>query len=332
MDSNRSTQNQLFSKLYSEHSPKMMRLCKYYALSSSDAEDILHDAFIKVIQHFESCRDQQNPEAWIKRITINTALERLRKKRIFQDIDTENVQSPDDVVDNVSNEISVVDLMDKYHLTSTDVYNIVEKLPYTFKITFILYYREGFSHKEISAQIGITEKSSRANLAKSKKLIRDLLNKKLRRKYASYSSYILLTLSENDCIFLTSEHEKTWSAIVNKTPAPFRGMKFSMSKIFIYTGYVIFLGILIFIFYPEKSEKQENEIIISSEKYNSDIPQPNVNMDSYSSDSSLTAKSKEPERIERKTTSQPVEEDSTVTDTIIHRHTITVKKTIIINQ
>lgn len=332
MDNTRSTQNQLFSKLYSEHSPKMMRLCKYYALSSSEAEDIFHDAFIKVIQHFESCRDQQNPEAWIKRITINTALERLRKKKIFQHIDTDNVQSPDDVQDNVSSEITVVDLMDKYHLTSTDVYNIVEKLPYTFKITFILYYREGFSHKEISAQMGITEKSSRANLAKSKKLIRDLLNKKLRRKYATYSSCILLTLSENDYIFLTSEHDKIWSSLVNKSPAHFRGMKFSMAKVFIYTGYVIFLGILIVIFFPEKSEKKENGVNLSIEKSNSDIPKPNVSMDSYFPDSTLTIKQQKPERNERKITSLPVEEDSTVTDTIVHRHTVTIKKTIIINQ
>jgi predicted DNA-binding protein YlxM (UPF0122 family) len=101
-------------------------------------------------------------------------------------------------------ENAVDDLIDKYGLTSSDIYEIVNNLPYTFKITFLLYYHEDYSHQQIANQLSITEKSSRANLAKARKMLRNILNEKLRKKHPEYSLFILLLFPRDE-----------WKAFVN---------------------------------------------------------------------------------------------------------------------
>jgi RNA polymerase sigma factor (sigma-70 family) len=73
----------LFSKLYSDYAQKMRRLCMHYSSCESEADDLFHDAFFKVMKNYDDCRDKDNPGGWIKRITINTAMERFRKKKYF---------------------------------------------------------------------------------------------------------------------------------------------------------------------------------------------------------------------------------------------------------
>ena len=57
-----------------------MGVCLRYAKSYDEAEDILHDGFIKVFQSLKSFRFEGSFEGWMRRVVVNTALERFRSK------------------------------------------------------------------------------------------------------------------------------------------------------------------------------------------------------------------------------------------------------------
>lgn len=340
MDQECNIQNQFVSKLYQEYSEKMMRVCQYYASASDEARDIFHDGFLKVIQNLDHCRNQQNPEAWIRKIMINTALERIRKKKIFKEIDQDNLQSPDPQEDISNKQPTVAELIDRYHLTSTDVYKIVEKLPYTFRLTFILYYREGYSHKEISDQMGIAINSSRANLARSKKLIRERLNRQLRKKYPEYSAVLLLLLTENDFELIAGEHEKNWGTMVNhqkRLTSKGKFVSFSRSGFRIGIGIISGISVIVLFLALKPLKNSDNDYSIPPKKPVITNFKESGEKSMYTKDNPATSRKNDPEVKAGKSNSkheivQVVEKDTVTTDTTVQHQTVIVKKTIVINK
>ena len=68
--------------LYDSHAPSLLSLCFRYCGNRDDAEDILHDGFIKIIQHIHGfkVRSDGSLEAWMRRIMVNTSLNFLRAR------------------------------------------------------------------------------------------------------------------------------------------------------------------------------------------------------------------------------------------------------------
>ena len=70
-------------QLYEEHYPQMMGVCLRYANNEQDALDILQEGFIKIFDNISKFKFQGSLEGWMKRIVINTALEKYRKEKVF---------------------------------------------------------------------------------------------------------------------------------------------------------------------------------------------------------------------------------------------------------
>lgn len=150
-------------QLYKMFSAKMFAVCIQFSKDRAEAEDNLQDGFIKIFHSLGQYTGKGSFEGWMKRIFINTALEKFRKNRPLQlveelpDIETEEIE------ENV--------IIPEEILTG-----FVDQLPEKYRFVFNLYVAEEMSHKEIAALAGITEGTSKSNLARA----RDILKRKVK--------------------------------------------------------------------------------------------------------------------------------------------------------
>ncbi len=151
-------------KLYEEYYSKMMGVCLRYSNNPEDARDILHEGFIKVFKNVSKYNPGTSLNAWIKRIMINTSIDYYRKRvrRRTEDLDTVRDKQTGDA-DAIS------------QISKKEIMRAVQDLSPAYRTVFNLYVVEGFSHKEIAEQMGITESTSRSNLVKARIKLKEVL-------------------------------------------------------------------------------------------------------------------------------------------------------------
>jgi len=148
----------------------MFGLCLQYASNYDDACDILQDGFIKVYRKLEQFSGKGSFEGWVRRIMINTALERYRSQLHLYPL-TENTFSGD--------ELLYEEVFEK--LSADDLIKLVQELPPRYRMVFNMYAIEGYPHKEIAGILGIKVGTSKSNLSRA----RDILQKKVKKYYNS---------------------------------------------------------------------------------------------------------------------------------------------------
>lgn len=148
------------SQIYKLYASKLFSLCLKYSNSYVDAEDTLQDAFITIFKKIEQYRHQGSFEGWIKRITINTALQKYRKEGVF-DLVNENQ------IEDVSVEIDDDDIAIDFLL------KIIQELPDRYRLVFNLYVLDGYSHNEIAEMLNINVGTSKSNLARARMILKE---------------------------------------------------------------------------------------------------------------------------------------------------------------
>ncbi len=154
-------------RLYALYSKKMFGVCLRYAANYEEAQDVLQDGFIKVFQNLSSFKWKGSLEGWIRRIMVNTAIEKYRGKMYhlsMEEIANEEI--------SINNHHQATDI-----LHAKDILALVQKLPVQYRLVFNLYALEGFSHKEIGDILKISESTSRSNLTRARMILKDKLNK-----------------------------------------------------------------------------------------------------------------------------------------------------------
>ena len=156
-----------FDELYRNYSGLVFGICLRYTRNRAEAEDLLQDCFIKVIQKIDDFGFKGSFEGWIRRIAVTTALNKLRadKQMMVSEID-ENLVLVDD-----SESASVAS-----KLNADQLVEIINSLPVGYKTVFNLYVVEGYRHKEIADMLGCSENTSKSQLLKAKKAIIERLN------------------------------------------------------------------------------------------------------------------------------------------------------------
>ena len=148
----------------------MFGLCLQYANNYDDACDILQDGFIKVFRKLEQFTGKGSFEGWIRRIMINTALERYRSQLHLYPLTEGTINSEGMMYEEVFSKLSGDDLL-----------KLVQELPPRYRMVFNMYAIEGYAHKEIAEMMGITVGTSKSNLSRA----RDILQKKVKRHFDS---------------------------------------------------------------------------------------------------------------------------------------------------
>lgn len=151
-------------KLFELYYARMLSICLRYARNREDAKDLLQEGFIKVFNNIESFDFQGSLIGWMKKIMVNNAIDKYRqqhKEPFMVDInDVYDVGIPEEVHQQMNRDALL---------------KMIQELPHGYRTVFNLYVIEGYSHKEIGKKIGISEGTSKSQLAKA----RNLLKKKL---------------------------------------------------------------------------------------------------------------------------------------------------------
>lgn len=151
-------------RLYETYSSKMYGLCYRYVKDSMEAEDILVTAFMKVFDKIEQFKNEGSFEGWIRRIVVNEALTHLRRNRsMYLETELEQADREPDY-DRLSD-----------HLEAEDLMNMIQELPTGYRIVFNLYAIDGYSHKEIAEQLGISENTSKSQLSRARTYLQKML-------------------------------------------------------------------------------------------------------------------------------------------------------------
>jgi len=160
-----------FEALYKLYADKMFAVCRYYTKDYTEAEDILHEGFIKVFESITKFKNTGSFEGWIRRIMVNTALEKFRKNNKMHFVSDDNINIDDTKIVNVESEISAKEL-----------FEMINELTPKYKMVFNLFALEGYSHKEISQMLGISEGTSKSNLARARIILKEKVEKNYRIK------------------------------------------------------------------------------------------------------------------------------------------------------
>ena len=142
---------QAAEKIYQIFSAKMFALCLRFSKDRADAEDTLQDGFIKIFTSIGQYTGKGSFEGWMKRIMINTAMEKFRKNPPLQ------------IVEELPEEVSIPEEV---------LADFVNQLPERYKMVFNLYVIEEMSHKDIAALLGINEGTSKSNLARAREILK----------------------------------------------------------------------------------------------------------------------------------------------------------------
>ena len=148
-------------ELYNKYSRILFGICLRYSPNYAEAEDNLQDAFHTIFKKVEQYKGKGSFEGWIKRVTVNTVLQKYRKQRSFEIVSEEQVADEADL-DIDSEEIPLDYLL-----------KIIQELPDRYRLVFSMYVMDGYQHKEIAELLGISDGTSKSNLARARIILKN---------------------------------------------------------------------------------------------------------------------------------------------------------------
>ncbi len=149
-------------QLYRKYASVLFGLCLKYSRNKTEAEDNLHDSFLTIFDKIGQFKFKGSFEGWIKRITVNTVLQKYRKDQ-YLNLVTDNLEEEQDA-DYEYPDIQLSTLL-----------QYVQELPTKYRLTFNLYVLDGYTHKEISELLGTSQGTSKSNLFRAKKILKEKL-------------------------------------------------------------------------------------------------------------------------------------------------------------
>jgi len=151
--------------LYDKFQGKMLVVCVRYVKDRDVAQDVLQDGFIQVFKKIGDFRNNGSLEGWIRRIMVNMALMHIRKYKKEQD-----QISIDALSEKIDTGKMIMDTMG-----AKDIMKFIHELPDGYRTVFNMYAIEGYSHKEIAKELGISVNTSFSQYSRAKALLKKLL-------------------------------------------------------------------------------------------------------------------------------------------------------------
>ena len=131
-----------------------------------DAQDAVHDAFIKAFKNISKLENDLNLGPWLKRIVVNCSLDFLRQKKklgwLQESYEITETEEVDDVYEDITLKVDEV---------KKAIHNLKDK----YRIIIVLYLIEDYSHREIAEQLGLKESTVRNQYRRGKHLLKQQL-------------------------------------------------------------------------------------------------------------------------------------------------------------
>lgn len=149
--------------LYEKYYPYARTVALHYASGNADAEDIVQDAFIKLLRDLRQREFKGDFTAYFRRIIVNTSIDHYRaSRRRFR------------LLDRLPRHPQIEKNDALQQLDEQDVYRFLQQLSPVYRLVFNLHVIEGYTHEEIADQLGISTGTSKSNLSKARRKLQKL--------------------------------------------------------------------------------------------------------------------------------------------------------------
>ena len=164
----RSGKKDAYDIIYKSYSSAMFGISLRYTRCRDDAQDVLQEAFIKIYVNREKYDVSQPIGAWVKTITINSALTYIKQNYKFTLIEDE--LDFDEIHYEQEDSLDLETLQQK-------LLKILNQLPDGYRTVFNLFTVDNLTHKEIAEYLEISEGTSKSQYFKAKKMIQQIIEK-----------------------------------------------------------------------------------------------------------------------------------------------------------
>ena len=148
--------------LFKTYNRKLYAVALKYMGNVSDAEEVLQDSWMGIFKSLGTYKNEGKLEAWLKTIVVRTAWKATRKRTFHADIDC---------VSNLTTVAENSQAIDK--MTCEEVLSLLSFVPASSQQVFKMFVLDQYNHTEISEMLGIDKSTSRAHLAKARKVLRE---------------------------------------------------------------------------------------------------------------------------------------------------------------
>lgn len=150
--------------LYNNYVQAMYNVAVRMVNNSEDASDIIQEVFVKVFRSLASFEGESTLGAWIKKITVNTTLNFLRKAK------KNNTTSWEDGMD-----MPMEEAIDETEYSMAQIHHAIKQLPERCRVVLSLYLIEGYQHQEIASILGVTVSTSKTQYRRGRLLLQEFL-------------------------------------------------------------------------------------------------------------------------------------------------------------
>lgn len=158
-------QQQAQQDLYQKYVQAMYNVTVRMVNHSTDAEDILQEVFVKVFRNLHTFQGESTLGAWIKRITVNTTLNFIRKEKRKNEIGlVEGIDLPE-----------IIEEIDTAKYSMAQIHHAIKQLPERCRVVLSLFLIEGYQHQEIAEILGITVSTSKTQYRRGRQLLQEIL-------------------------------------------------------------------------------------------------------------------------------------------------------------
>ncbi len=167
-----------FKQLYQFHSRHIYNLFLRMVANPTEAEDLTQEAFLRVFRKISTFRGESSFSTWLHRVALNIALMHLRRK-CHVETSLDEMTGPDPNRGEQGKEVGGPDLSLTWLVDRVNLERAVAQLPPTCRMVFVLHDIQGFKHREIAGMMGWSIGTSKVQLHRAHRRLRDLLRETL---------------------------------------------------------------------------------------------------------------------------------------------------------
>jgi RNA polymerase sigma factor (sigma-70 family) len=150
---------------YNLYKGRLLGVCRRYARTEAEAEDIFQDAFVKIFNNLHTLEKPESVAYWVKSSVIRTAIDHYRQSQ-----KEKNNVDYDTVINEPQLEPSIFE-----NLNREQVLAVINELPDGYRVVVNLFLVDGYSHAEIGTMLGLSEGTSKSQLSRAKEILRTKL-------------------------------------------------------------------------------------------------------------------------------------------------------------
>jgi RNA polymerase sigma factor (sigma-70 family) len=148
--------------LYNHYASSLLSVCSRYVADKSEAEDILQESFLKILNNIKEYTGKGHFENWMRKIVVNTAITHFHK---------EKKHYYHDEIESVKDYELQDQLTPEKELEADELNELLKTMPEGYKMVFNMYAIEGYKHKEIAEKLNIDENTSKTQYLRAKNWI-----------------------------------------------------------------------------------------------------------------------------------------------------------------